>query len=50
MKSSPFQFVKESEYGTTLSRGRTIVIVRVQIKSEDGRLLADGTVDMFCVK
>lgn len=37
-------------YGTTLSRGRTIVIIRVQIKSEDGRLLADGTVDMFCVK
>lgn len=36
--------------GTTLSRGRTIVIIRVQIKSEDGRLLADGTVDMFCVK
>lgn len=37
-------------YGTTLSRGRTIVVIRVQIKSEDGRLLADGTVDMFCVK
>lgn len=37
-------------YGTTLSRGRTIVIIRVQIKSEDGHLLADGTVDMFCVK
>lgn len=37
-------------YGMTLSRGRTIVIIRVQIKSEDGRLLADGTVDMFCVK
>ena len=40
---------------TARSDGRNYVtqsahIIRVQIKSEDGRLLADGTVDMFCVK
>ena len=37
-------------YGTTIRRGRTVVIVHVQIKSEDGALLTDGVLDMFCVK
>lgn len=35
--------------GRTISRGRTIVIVRVEITTGDGTLLADGTVDMYCV-
>ena len=30
-----------------VKRGRTLTIVHTIVRSEDGRLLADGTVDMF---
>lgn len=35
--------------GTLIRRGRSIVIVRGEVFDEEGRLLADVTVDMFCL-
>jgi acyl-CoA thioesterase len=35
--------------GILLRRGRSITIVRGEVCDENGRLLADVTVDMFCV-
>lgn len=35
--------------GHAISRGGTVVIVRVEIRTDGGKLLAEGTVDMFCV-
>ena len=29
-------------------RGRQLAVFRVQVLAEDGKLMADGTVDMFC--
>lgn len=36
--------------GAVVSRGRTVVIVRVTIADENGRLMADATANMFCVR
>lgn len=36
-------------YGSTVSRGRTVVIVRVRVEGEAGQLLAEGTLDMYCI-
>ena len=35
--------------GKVISRGRTIVVVKVEIRNEKNRLLADATASMFCV-
>lgn len=32
-----------------LHRGKTVTLVRVEIRSEDGKLLAEASVSMFCV-
>lgn len=54
-QSAHFNFIRNlpegtiHAYGTTVSRGRTIVIVHVQLKDAEGRLLADGNLDMFCI-
>ena len=36
--------------GTVVKRGGTITIVRAIVRTEDGRLLSDGTIDMFRLK
>ena len=36
--------------GAVISRGRTVVIVRVTVADENGRLMADATANMFCVR
>ena len=36
--------------GAVVSRGRTVVIVRVTVADENGRLMADATANMFCVR
>lgn len=33
----------------TVSRGRTITVVHVEIRSDTGVLLAEGTANMFCI-
>ncbi len=54
-QSAHFNFIKNlpagtiHAYGSAVSRGRTVVIVHVQLKDEEGRLLADGNLDMFCI-
>lgn len=35
--------------GTVLHRGRTVCLVRVDIRGEDGKLLATGELSYFCV-
>ena len=35
--------------GNVISRGRTIVIVRVEIRNEKDRLMAEAAVNMFCI-
>lgn len=35
--------------GKVLHRGRTVVVVRVTVSDENGRLMADATLNMFCV-
>lgn len=35
--------------GKVVHRGRTVVVVRVQVTDETGRLLGDGTFNMFAV-
>lgn len=55
-QSAHFNFIRNlpagtiHAYGTTVSRGRTIVIVHVQLKDAEGHLLADGNLDMFCIR
>ena len=36
--------------GAVVSRGRTVVIVRVTVADENGRLMADAPANMFCVR
>lgn len=36
--------------GTVIKRGRTIVIIHVQITDSTGRLMVDGVMDMFCTR
>ena len=33
--------------GTVVRRGKTVTIIHAIVRTEDGKLLADGTVDMF---
>lgn len=55
-QSAHFNFIRNlpegtiHAYGKPLHRGRTIVIVHVQLKDDTGRLLADGDLDMFCIR
>lgn len=35
--------------GILVKRGRKVVIIHVPVEDENGRLLADATVDMFCL-
>lgn len=35
--------------GKVLHRGRTVVVVRVTVSDESGTLMADATLNMFCI-
>lgn len=54
-QSSHFNFIRNlpegtiHAYGTPVHRGRTVAIIHIQLKDEAGHLLADGTMDMFCI-
>ena len=54
-QSGDFHFIRNVTSGTlfaeghVLHRGKTITIVEVKVYSEDGKLLGDGTYDMFVV-
>ena len=39
---------KEARVARALLLGRQLAVFRVQVLAEDGKLMADGTVDMFC--
>ena len=54
-QSQNFNFLRSVASGTVratgkvVHRGRTVVVVRVQVTDEAGRLLGDGTFNMFVV-
>lgn len=54
-QSAHINFIGNVSSGTVIARGilvrrgRTIAIVRGEITDETGRLLAESTVDMFCI-
>ena len=53
-QSSHINFLTNCRQGTVravaqaVRRGRQLAVFRVQVLAEDGKLMADGTVDMFC--
>lgn len=53
-QSSHINFLSNEKQGTVravaecIRRGRQLAVFRVQVLGEDGKLMADGTVDMFC--
>ena len=55
-QSAHMNFIRNRKEGTlyarakVVNRGRTVVIVRVEIVDEKDCLLAEGTMDMFCVE
>ena len=36
--------------GTVVKRGKTLTIIHAIVRTEDGQILSDGTVDMFRIK
>ena len=46
--------VKDAEHiyaeGTVVRRGKTVTIVHTIVRTPEGKLLADGTVDMFTIE
>lgn len=54
-QSSHINFIRNRNSGVIyadghiVNRGRSVAIVRVQVTDEGGKLLADCTMDMFCV-
>lgn len=54
-QSAHINFISNVSEGTVIAkgilvrRGRAITIVRGEVTDENGRLLADVTVDMFCI-
>jgi len=54
-QSSHINFLTNCRQGTVravaqaVRRGRQLAVFRVQVLAEDGKLMADGTVDMFCM-
>lgn len=54
-QNASINFIRNVSEGTLLARahvvnrGKTVTIVRVEIRTGDGLLLAEGTASMFCI-